>query len=190
MARLLSCMIIVCTLAIFASVECIATQMFLSQCLVGVTDTNEVGTNQTKSDQIPQGQKNRADLRDVDLKQLVVIDTTSLIDVTGMPQGDAVDAITAAGLRVEEITYDYGDTVPAGSVVRQYPSAGTRVKSQTGVKLVVRGDLKDLAKRVNEIEEKMLTEKDLKNLEKQVENLEKKILAEWDVAKVFGTIIA
>ena len=86
---------------------------------------------------IPQGPGPLVGLQDVDLKQLVAIDTTSLIDFTGMPQADAVDAISAAGLRVERITYDYSDTVPAGCVARQEPRPGTFVRAQTGVKLVI-----------------------------------------------------
>jgi hypothetical protein len=88
-------------------------------------------------DPMPQGPETRAGLRDVDLKQLVAIDTTSLIDVTGMPQSDAVDALNAAGLRVKQITYDYDDAVPAGCVSRQEPSPGTAVRAQTGVDLVI-----------------------------------------------------
>ena len=86
---------------------------------------------------IPQGPGPLVGLQDVDLKQLVAIDTTSLIDFTGMPQADAVDAISAAGLRVEQVTYDYSDIVPAGCVVRQEPRPGSFVRAQTGVKLVI-----------------------------------------------------
>ena len=86
---------------------------------------------------IPQGPGPLVGLQDVDLKQLVAIDTTSLIDFTGMPQADAVDAISAAGLRVEMITFDYSDTVPAGCVARQEPQPGTFVRAQTGVELVI-----------------------------------------------------
>lgn len=89
----------------------------------------------------PEGKQERKDvphyLKDIDIKRLVAVDTTALIDVTTMTQSDAVDAITAAGLKVAEIGYDYSDTVPAGSVMKQIPAANTPVEVGSDVKLVV-----------------------------------------------------
>jgi hypothetical protein len=154
-------MVVIVVLVLFAGVEGKTTQEFLRQTFIGRSGTNqtraEVGVQQDRSfvarlvvvdpsvqsimdptmAPMPQGPEPLVGLRDVDLKQLVAIDTTSLIDMTGMYQDDAVDAINAAGLKVQKITYDYSDKVPAGCVVRQEPQAGTFVRAQTGVKLVI-----------------------------------------------------
>ena len=153
MSRLCWWMVVVLALATFAEAEGRTTQAFLKRALAGGRRARQARTTEAKTetyavdpsfvarlvvvDPIPQGPEKAAGLRDVDLKQLVVIDTRALIDVTGMPQADAADAISAAGLRVEEITYDYSDTIPAGCVARQDPPAGTSVRAQTGVKLVI-----------------------------------------------------
>lgn len=60
-----------------------------------------------------------------------------LIDVKNIPQSDAVDAITEAGLKVGKITYEYDDRVPAGYVVRQYPEKGVQAEANSEVDLVV-----------------------------------------------------
>jgi hypothetical protein len=154
-------MVVIVVLVLFAGVEGKTTQEFLRQTFIGRSGTNqtraEVGVQQDRSfvarlvvldpsvqsimdptmAPMPQGPEPLVGLRDVDLKQLVAIDTTSLIDMTGMYQDDAVDAINAAGLKVQKITYDYSDKVPAGCVVRQEPQAGTFVRAQTGVELVI-----------------------------------------------------
>ena len=170
MSRLYWCMVVVVALATFADAECMATQAFLQQALVEVPEAKEAETSQTKTDPIPEGPEKPTSLKDIDIKQLVAVDTTALVDVTNMTQSDAVDVITAAGLKVAEISYDYSDAVPAGSVMRQEPPAGMPVEANSEVKLVIAAGLSDLAKRVYDIEAKMLTK--------------------WDVAMVVSTMIA
>lgn len=153
-------MVVIFVLACLAGAEGKTTREFLQQTFVGRSGTNQMRTDFDAQDRsfvarlvvvdpsvrslmdpvmapIPQGPEPLVGLRDVDLKQLVAIDTTSLVDMTGMFEGDAVDAINAAGLKVEKITYDYSDTVPAGCVVRHEPQGGAFVRAQTGVKLVI-----------------------------------------------------
>lgn len=64
----------------------------------------------------------------------VIVD---LIDVKNIPQSDAADAITEAGLRVGRITYAYDDLVPAGYVVSQQPEKGVQVEANSEVDLVI-----------------------------------------------------
>ncbi len=76
-------------------------------------------------------------LKDVDIKQMVAVDTTTMIDVTNMTQSDAVNAIVAAGLAVGRIRYDYSNVVPAGNVMRQEPALETPVERGSEVDLVI-----------------------------------------------------
>ena len=58
-------------------------------------------------------------------------------DQTGMNQEEAEQALTDMGLAVGDITYEYSDTVPAGTVIGQDPPPGTEVPPGTPVNLVV-----------------------------------------------------
>jgi len=58
-------------------------------------------------------------------------------DVVGKTRADAENAITQAGLKVGNVTEDYSDTVPAGKVISQSPSAGTEVEKGSAVDLVI-----------------------------------------------------
>jgi len=61
----------------------------------------------------------------------------SVPDVVGLTQSAAEAAIVAANLSVGTITWQTSATVPAGSVISQYPDAGTEVNLGTKVNLVV-----------------------------------------------------
>ena len=58
-------------------------------------------------------------------------------NVVGMTQSDADSAIIAAGLIVGTVTTAYNDSVAAGDVISQSPTAGTGVDPNTAVDLVV-----------------------------------------------------
>ncbi len=58
-------------------------------------------------------------------------------DLTGMARAGAEAVITDAGLVLGTVTEQYSDTVPAGSVISQTPTAGTSVAPGTAVDLVV-----------------------------------------------------
>ncbi|MCA1903194.1 MAG: PASTA domain-containing protein, partial [Candidatus Hydrogenedens sp.] len=58
-------------------------------------------------------------------------------DVVGLSQSSAESAITGAGLTVGTVTQQCSDTVPAGNVISQTPTAGTQVSPGTTVDLVV-----------------------------------------------------
>jgi len=83
------------------------------------------------------GGTTRGRLKPMLLKQLVDVEPIELMRVIGIPQSDAVDAITAAGLKVAPITYDYSDTIPAGNVMSQEPRAGATLSVNEEVKLVI-----------------------------------------------------
>ena len=58
-------------------------------------------------------------------------------DVVGSTQAAAEAAITGAGFTVGNVTTEYSDTVAAGDVISQNPSAGTSLPSGSAVDLVV-----------------------------------------------------
>jgi beta-lactam-binding protein with PASTA domain len=57
--------------------------------------------------------------------------------VVDMPEGEANSAITTAGLTVGAVSYEYNDTVAAGTVISQNPAGGTAVPVGSPVDLVV-----------------------------------------------------
>ncbi len=159
MSRSCWCMVVIVILVLFTGVEGKTTQEFLQQTFVGRSVTNQTRTDISTQDRsfvarlvvvdpsvkslmdpmmtpIPQGSEPLIGLRDVDLKQLIAIEQTSLENLTGMPQSEAKDAIHGAGLKVGKVTYDYSDTIPAGCVVRQEPQAGF-VNQRAEVDLVI-----------------------------------------------------
>lgn len=58
-------------------------------------------------------------------------------NVIGKTEAEARSAIISAGLTVGTVTQEYSDSVPAGKVISQTPSAGTEVDSGSTVNLVV-----------------------------------------------------
>ncbi len=130
MSRLSSFVVILFVLITFAEAEVFARDP-------GIIEEEDLGQLIVITPMDQGGQERRGQLREVDIRQLVAIDTKALIDVTEMVQSKAVDAITDAGLKVADITYDYSNTVPVGSVIRQEPQAGTLVEPNQAVKLVI-----------------------------------------------------
>jgi beta-lactam-binding protein with PASTA domain len=63
--------------------------------------------------------------------------SVSVPNVVGLTQAAASNAIASAGLVVGTVTNAASETVPAGSVISQNPSAGTSVASGSAVDLVV-----------------------------------------------------
>jgi beta-lactam-binding protein with PASTA domain len=61
----------------------------------------------------------------------------SVPDVVGMTEAAAEAALTTARLTVGNVTQEYHETVPAGTVISQNPAAGTSVAPGTAVDLVV-----------------------------------------------------
>jgi len=58
-------------------------------------------------------------------------------NVVGLTQAAAVNVITNAGLVLGSVTTQSSSTVPAGSVISQYPAAGTSIASGSPVNLVI-----------------------------------------------------
>ena len=153
MSRSCWCMVVLLVLAFIVGAEAKTTQAFLQQTLVGVSAEKEARTSRAKASLVrlskprmpnvvvienwPEGKKPRANLVDVDLKQLIAVDQWGMIDVQNMPQSYAEDAIEEAGLRINNITYDYSDEIPAGSVIRQDPPPATLVAANDEVDLVI-----------------------------------------------------
>ena len=163
MSRLYYFMVVVLALTTFAAAGDMTTRAFLQQVIAGglaveETGVAEINAEETQNDQAeaevdktnpsnerqfvvvdPSAQEKAPDgkgLKEVVLRELVAIDKTQLIDVTGMAQSDAEDAINKAGLRVKQITFDYSDTIPAGCVIKQEPESGELDKGSS-VTLVV-----------------------------------------------------
>ena len=153
MSRSCWCMVVVFVLTFIAGAEAKTTEAFLRRALkegggAGRAVTGQARTSSLEQrspfvaqlvvvDPMPGGPQTRAGLKEVDLKQLVVIDQWGMIDVQNMPQAYAEDAIEGAGLRVNNITYDYSDEIPAGSVIRQDPLPNTLVTTNDDVDLVI-----------------------------------------------------
>jgi serine/threonine-protein kinase len=58
-------------------------------------------------------------------------------DVSGRPSADAEAALTDQGLRIGKVIEEYSDDIPAGTVVRTEPAAGTQRPKGSAVALVV-----------------------------------------------------
>ena len=67
----------------------------------------------------------------------IVIPNVTVPDVTGITQAAATTALTSANLIAGAVTQEASDSVPAGTIIRQSPSAGTSVAPGTAVDLVV-----------------------------------------------------
>jgi eukaryotic-like serine/threonine-protein kinase len=57
-------------------------------------------------------------------------------NVVKLPLEDAKTKVTSAGLNVGEVTQDYSDTIPAGNIIKQTPSPGTKQERGQAVSLV------------------------------------------------------
>jgi eukaryotic-like serine/threonine-protein kinase len=68
---------------------------------------------------------------------LVVLGGVQVPDVTGKTQSEATKALEDAGLKAGAVTSTSDAEVPAGTVVRQDPAAGTEVDDGSAVSLVV-----------------------------------------------------
>ncbi|MDD6798068.1 MAG: Stk1 family PASTA domain-containing Ser/Thr kinase [Clostridia bacterium] len=62
---------------------------------------------------------------------------TSMVNVVGKAEDEAVSAITGAGFASPVIDYDYSDKVEQGYVISQSPAANASVKSGDTIKIVV-----------------------------------------------------
>jgi len=57
--------------------------------------------------------------------------------VKGLPEAEAVEALTSAGLQLGHVTYVYEDSAPAGTVIAQSPDVGATVQTETAVNITV-----------------------------------------------------
>lgn len=74
--------------------------------------------------------------------QTFVVQTSGVVlalvpDLTGQPQAQASQILPSVNLKVGAITYVYSNTVPLGSVISQFPVAGSLVSTDTPVDLVI-----------------------------------------------------
>jgi len=76
-------------------------------------------------------------LKELILKDLLTKDTRTVEDVREMAQGDAVDVIEKAGLKVGKITFEYSEDVSPGNVIRQEPKGGKQEEAGSQVDLVI-----------------------------------------------------
>lgn len=69
----------------------------------------------------------------------VVVPTVAVPDLSGMPEPAAREALRAAGLRLGEVRYEQGLSVPLGGVASQSPAAGDSLRAGSAVSVVVSG---------------------------------------------------
>lgn len=69
----------------------------------------------------------------------VVVPIVAVPDLTNLPEPEARAALREAGLRLGEVGYDPGASVPLGGVAAQNPAAGDSVRAGTSVRVTVSG---------------------------------------------------
>ncbi|HEV2146790.1 MAG TPA: PASTA domain-containing protein [Longimicrobiaceae bacterium] len=69
----------------------------------------------------------------------VVVPVVAVPDVGGLPEAQAREALRSAGLRVGEVGYAPGSSVPLGGVASQQPAAGDSVRAGTAVNVTISG---------------------------------------------------
>ena len=103
---------------------------------------------QVYDEKVPEGQVVRADPKTgtrlkpgaaVTLFQSMGRQPIDVVDYTGKNAGDAVAALTQAGLKVDATQQKYDDTVPKGAVISQDPSSGTLYKGDLVTLVVSKG---------------------------------------------------
>ena len=77
----------------------------------------------------------------VDLVVSLGAELITVPDVGGLLQAEAEDVIGIGGLMVGTIDFESSDQVPAGTVIRQDPPAGTEVEAGTKINLVISSGL-------------------------------------------------
>lgn len=60
---------------------------------------------------------------------------TDVPDVTGLDEESAISTISSAGFTIKEVTYNYSDTIPVGSVISYSPGKG--IPGTDGVRIVI-----------------------------------------------------
>lgn len=95
------------------------------------------------------GNQNMREFNDTDLPYRVrtgdrrdtafclIVQKTAVPDVVGDQIADAEAALSAAGLALGTVTFDYSGSVPEGQVISQDPAAGTLLPAGSSVNLVV-----------------------------------------------------
>lgn len=70
---------------------------------------------------------------------VVVVPTVAVPDLAGMPEPQARGALREAGLRLGEVSYEPGSSVPLGGIAAQSPAAGDSVRAGTSVRVTISG---------------------------------------------------
>jgi serine/threonine-protein kinase len=69
----------------------------------------------------------------------VVVPIVAVPDLTNLPEPEARAALREAGLRLGEVGYDPGASVPLGGIASQNPAAGDSVRAGTSVRVTISG---------------------------------------------------
>jgi serine/threonine-protein kinase len=69
----------------------------------------------------------------------------ALMDVTGKTQDAAADILEEAGLGMEISAQEYRSDKPAGTILSQYPAAGSKIKSGRIIKVSISSGTRDVA---------------------------------------------
>ncbi len=71
---------------------------------------------------------------------VVVVPIVAVPDLAGMPEPQARGALREAGLRLGEVSYEPGSSVPLGGIAAQSPAAGDSVRAGTSVRVTISGN--------------------------------------------------
>lgn len=168
MFRVCCGMVVVLVLATFAGAGGMTAQAFLYQVMVGGLAAEESGATETIKEEITQieteeGKKIKNEVETAEslkpelnellgrllsemisptIEQGLIAKETSLmfdmIDIEGMPQSAALDALAKAGLESKpREVYEYNDEIPAGFVIRQEPEPKTPTKADSEITVVI-----------------------------------------------------
>lgn len=69
----------------------------------------------------------------------VVVPIVAVPDLTNLPEPEARAALRAAGLRMGEVGYEPGSSVPLGGIAAQSPAAGDSVRAGSAVRVTISG---------------------------------------------------
>ncbi|MET0398255.1 MAG: PASTA domain-containing protein [Longimicrobiaceae bacterium] len=71
---------------------------------------------------------------------VVVVPIVAVPDLAGMPEPQARAALREAGLRLGEVGYEPGSSIPLGGIAAQSPAAGDSVRAGSSVRVTISGN--------------------------------------------------
>ncbi|OHB76819.1 MAG: hypothetical protein A2Z25_04045 [Planctomycetes bacterium RBG_16_55_9] len=154
MSRLCFLMIVVLALVMCAEVQAVTTRIFLDRALVKAPGTEVAKATDAKFGidrwelKLPNMQRSEIPERAPQPEKISFLGSgdgnitppvhiVSLIDVTGMYESDAINALEKLGLKPSRPIYMSSFNVPKGRVIKQEPEPGTQLRANSPVNLVI-----------------------------------------------------